>query len=70
MGILQQTNQTMGKGNNQMKVSTGGNYLKPTDEVKGKTIKFLDEGRLEESTKFTYDDGTPKKNLIFERVSV
>jgi len=44
----------------------GTKYLKASECNTGDLIKFLDEGKWVESTKFTYDDGSPKQQLIFE----
>ena len=49
-----------------MKVSIGGSYLKADPMLKGKTIKFVNEGEIETSDKYTYEDGTPIKHLVFE----
>ena len=44
----------------------GGKFVKAADYTNGETLEFLDEGRWVESTKFTYDDGTPKRQLQFQ----
>lgn len=43
----------------------GGQFLKGKDVKKGATVEILDEGRWENSKKFTYEDGTPQKQCIF-----
>ena len=43
----------------------GGNYLKTDDVKEGDVIKILDEGRWVESATYTYDDGKPKRSLVF-----
>ena len=49
-----------------MKLSKGGgNWLKADQCKKGEIITFKDEGRIEESDKYKYDDGSPKKSLVF-----
>ena len=48
-----------------MKIQSSGMYLKADQVKKGDIIKILDEGTIETSTKFTYDDGTPKKEFVF-----
>ena len=57
-------NDSESKGD-RMKITSGGNYLKADLVKKGDIIKILDEGTIETSTKFTYDDGTPKKEFVF-----
>jgi hypothetical protein len=44
----------------------GAKYLKASECKLGDLIKFLDEGKWVESTKFTYEDGKPKQQLVFE----
>lgn len=41
------------------------NYLKVDDVQNGDTVTFLDEGQWIESTKFKYEDGTPRKQAVF-----
>ena len=50
-----------------MKISTGsGNYLKPSEAKRGSIIEVLNEGEIEVSDKYTYEDGSPKKSIVFE----
>lgn len=49
-----------------MKMSKGGNFLKAKDVKRGAIIEILDEGRWEDSQKFTYSDGNPVKQCIFK----
>jgi hypothetical protein len=47
-------------------LSSGSKFLK-TDEVKnGDVITFLSEGVWQESTKYKYDDGNPRKQFVME----
>lgn len=41
------------------------NYLKVEEVKSGDIVKFINEGKWVESNKFKYDDGTPKKQLLF-----
>lgn len=47
-----------------VKVSLGGNYLKAANVKDGEVVMFLDEGRVETSDKYTYDDGNPQKYFV------
>ena len=49
-----------------MKVSKGGNYVKADPALRGKVVKFLNEGEIELSDKYEYDDGTPVKSFVFD----
>jgi len=53
------------KGNT-MKLTTAKNYLKSEDVKQGDIITFLDEGAFVPSAKYTYEDGTPRKDLLFK----
>lgn|SRR3990167_4231073 len=48
-----------------MKLTSTSNYLKSDAVKKGDIIKILDEGIVETSEKYTYDDGNPKKSFVF-----
>jgi len=48
-----------------MKMDTGGSYLRPSEAKKGAVVEFLDEGVIEISDKYTYEDGSPKKSVVF-----
>ncbi len=41
-------------------------YLKVADVQGGEVITFLNEGEWIESNKFTYDDGTPRKDFVIK----
>ena len=49
-----------------MKLTTAKNYLKSEDVKQGDLITFLDGGALVPSAKYTYEDGTPRKDLLFK----
>lgn len=42
----------------------GGNYLKADECKEGDRIKFIDEGRWEENTRYKYEDGNPKVDFL------
>lgn len=54
------------KENKKMKLSDDTKWLNSKNCQNGDKIKFLDEGEWRESTKFTYDDGSPVKQLVFK----
>ena len=49
-----------------MKLTTPKNYLKSEDVKQGDIITFLDGRALVPSAKYTYEDGTPRKDLLFK----
>lgn len=49
-----------------MKLTTAKNYLKSEDVKQGDLITFLDEGSLVPSAKYTYNDGTPRKDFLLK----
>tara|TARA_R110000868_G_scaffold111883_1_gene301749 strand:+ start:1976 stop:2326 length:351 start_codon:yes stop_codon:yes gene_type:complete len=49
-----------------MKLVTAKNYLKSENVKQGDIITFLDEGALVASAKYTYEDGTPRKDFILK----
>jgi hypothetical protein len=49
-----------------MKLQSAKNYLKSEDVKQGDLIIFLDEGALVASAKYTYNDGTPRKDFILK----
>ena len=49
-----------------MKIGSGGEYLKAKTADKGETIEFKDAGKIVESDRYTYEDGSPKKDYVFE----
>ena len=49
-----------------MKLTTAKNYLKSEDVKQGDIITFLDEGALVPSAKYTYTDGTPRKDFLLK----
>ncbi len=49
-----------------MKLTTAKNYLKSEDVKQGDIITFLDEGALVASAKYTYEDGTPRKDFLLK----
>jgi hypothetical protein len=53
------------KGGDKVKLTKGGNWLKADQCKKGDLITFKDSGRIEESDKYKYEDGAPKKSLVF-----
>lgn len=44
------------------------NYLKVEEVKKGDVIEISNEGEWTESTKYKYDDGTPRKQFVMEVV--
>jgi len=48
-----------------VKVNLGGNFLKADQAKKGAIVTFLDEGEFVKSEKYTYEDGSPKIDFIF-----
>ena len=48
-----------------MKLSKGGNWLSAKNCNEGSIVTFLDEGEWRNSQKFTYDDGTSVRQLVF-----
>lgn len=42
------------------------NYVKTTDVLGGEIITFKSEGEWVESKRFTYNDGSPKKDFIIK----
>lgn len=49
-----------------MKLVTAKNWLKSDNVKQGDLITFLDEGALVPSAKYTYNDGTPRKDFILK----
>jgi hypothetical protein len=49
-----------------MKLSGARNYLKSEDVKQGDLITFLDEGAFVPSAKYTYSDGTPRKDFLLK----
>jgi len=49
-----------------MKLNENTNWLSAKSCEEGDIVTFLDEGEWRESTRFTYDDGNPVKQLIFK----
>ena len=49
-----------------MKLNSSSPWLSAKSCDTGDTIKFLNEGEWRDSTKFTYDDGKPVRQLIFK----
>jgi len=47
-----------------MVILGGGNYLKTADVKNGDAIIFKDEGEFVESTRWTYEDGTPRRDFV------
>ena len=45
-------------------LSEGGVWLKSADVKPGDTLKILSEGEWVENQKFSYEDGSPKKDFI------
>lgn len=45
---------------------SSGNWIKTSNIKDDDLIKILDEGYVCESKKYTYPDGTPKKQLVFQ----
>ena len=48
-----------------MKLNDNTNWLSAKNCEEGDVVTFLNEGEWRESTKFTYDDGNPVKQLVF-----
>ena len=49
-----------------MKLQDSSPWLSAKNCESGDKIELLDEGQWKESTKFTYDDGNPVKQLVFK----
>jgi len=49
-----------------MVILGGGNYLKTDETSNGDVITFKDEGSWIESTRWTYDDGSPKVDFVIK----
>lgn len=49
-----------------MKLQAKRNWLKSENVKSGDTLTFLNGGEIVTSGKFTYGDGTPKKDLVFK----
>ncbi len=49
-----------------MKLSTAKNWLKSEDVKQGDLVTFLDEGQWVASAKYTYADGTPRKDFLLK----
>ena len=49
-----------------MKLAQKRNWLKSENVKAGDTITFLNGGEIVTSGKYTYTDGTPKKDLVFK----
>ena len=49
-----------------MKLQDSSPWLSAKNCENGDTITLLDEGQWKESTKFTYDDGNPVRQLVFK----
>ena len=47
-----------------MPILGSGNYLKTADVMNGDRITFKDEGEWIESSRYKYDDGTPKVDFV------
>ena len=48
-----------------MKLSDGTGWLNAKGCKDGDVVEFLNEGEWRDSTKFTYDDGNPVRQLVF-----
>lgn len=48
-----------------MKLTKGGQFMKAEGVDKGATVVFKDAGEIQTSDKYTYEDGSPRKNLVF-----
>ena len=44
----------------------GAKYVKASECSTGDIVKFLTEGKITESTKYTYQDGNPQRQYQFE----
>ena len=49
-----------------MKIADSSPWLSAKNCQDGDIITFLNEGEWKESTKFTYDDGNPVRQLVFK----
>lgn len=49
-----------------VKLTTAKNWLKSENVKSGDLITFLDEGQIVPSAKYTYEDGTPRKDFILK----
>ncbi len=49
-----------------VKLGSSKNYLKVADLLGGEVVAFCSEGEWVESRKFTYDDGTPRRNFVIK----
>lgn len=49
-----------------MKVSTSRNYLKTENIKQGDVITILNEGEIVSSSRYTYDNGEPKKDFLIK----
>ncbi len=49
-----------------MKLQVKKNWLKSENVKSGDTLTFLNGGEIVTSGKYTYTDGTPKKDLVFK----
>ncbi len=50
-----------------MKLSeSGAKWLSAKNCTEGSIVEFLDEGVWKDSTRFTYDDGNPVRQLVFK----
>ncbi len=49
-----------------MKITTAKNWLKSDNVKQGDIITILDEGQWVTSAKYTYSDGTPRKDFVFK----
>lgn len=49
-----------------VKLNQGGKYLSVKTAERGEKVKFNNAGEWRQNTKFTYEDGTPKNELIFQ----
>ena len=49
-----------------MKMNQAGPTLGTKSVEKGEVVEIMNEGEYRENTKYTYEDGTPKKDCIFK----
>ena len=49
-----------------MKLQDSSPWLSAKNCMSGEKVTLLDEGQWKESTKFTYDDGNPVRQLVFK----
>lgn len=49
-----------------VKLSTAKNYLKSEDVKQGDMVTILSEGEWVASAKYTYSDGTPRKDFLLK----